>query len=285
MTLPQIAAETSARAVPRAKLPWLVVRPPAADTAPATQQDKVAANLARLHSDRELLEQVKAADFTGPEYQQLHDDLWMHAWKVLRTLVRTGRILDIDIGFPHSVPNREEWDLLHGSAEVRDGLVIEAIASAVQPYMTRLRNEGWNPEKGASLRTHFIGFACRHFWHAFTRWAKKRRRDLAMLTDLQKLYRPSDSAEDPALRISQRAALRRILRSASTEQKAMAALLLRGMTHVEVAEALNMTTRQVEARMRALRAVGWRLVKKGSIDPLLIPGSRKSSRRALGGPQ
>jgi hypothetical protein len=225
-------------------------------------------------SEAELLADLRSADFQGPLMQQFTDDLWLYGWDVLRGLVRKGTISQVRTGMPHRAFTAADRQTLHDSAELRDGLVMEALAWAIPKFVRLLKRGKWSPEKGASLSSYFTGTCASGFWLAYGRWHDDRVRTLRALEGLTAL--PEREVPDVTLPSQQRNAIRAILKTASPEQQAICWGVLQDKTQAQIGAELGLSARAVEGRMYQLRTKAWRLVKRGKVDAALVPGSRAS---------
>lgn len=130
------------------------------------------------------------------------------------------------------------------------------------------------PDKGASLSTYFIGACARGFWTAYRDWHQARTRHLRLIAALPTVNIEDAGTHDLDLRQDHQTVLRTILKKATPEQKAICAGLLQDKTQAEIGDDLGLTARGVEGRMYQLRRTSWDLVRRGRIDPALVPGSR-----------
>jgi DNA-directed RNA polymerase specialized sigma24 family protein len=194
--------------------------------------------------------------FKGARFETLRDELWRYGWRVTRSWMKRGTIFERcgqnGIVIPHHSSEVEE---LRRLAEIRDDLAAESVAPAVAYFMEEVLEKGlWQPDKGASIRTYFMRCCLHYFRDAFKAWSRKRRHHRLALANLAILHRPvrGVGAEE---RLVLRAEALGLLDGASWETRAICALIYSSdMPHTEIAQTLRMTPRQVEVRMRGLRA-------------------------------
>lgn len=234
-----------------------------------------------------LLQELRAANYQGPRYLMLTDDLWLYGWDVMRGMVRTGTIDRVQTGLPHWAMTVEDRQTLHDSAEEREALILDALMRAVPTFPKLLASGFYDPDKSA-LTSYFTGWVTRHFWSAYKRWSLKRQRELATLAALRAHGPELEPYQDLALTHDQRQALLLILKKATVEQKAVMLGLANDETHAVIGAKMGLTSKGVEYRVARLRDTAWSLVERGRIDPALVPGSRAaqaSTRRATLGRQ
>jgi hypothetical protein len=229
----------------------------------------------------ELLAELRSANFCGPLMEVVTDELWLHGWDVLRGLVRKGTVVRVPTGVPHQALTPQDRQTLHDSSEQRELLVLDALEWAVPKFVSYLREGRWSPEKGASIKTYFIGTCVSGFWRAYRPWHDERIRRLRAHTRLESMPLAPEETEFAEV-AAQRGALRRIVREASPEQRLICFGILDDKTQSEIGDGLGLTARGVEGRLYQLRSKAWGLVKRGEVDPSLVPGSRAAARASRG---
>ena len=239
----------------------------------------------RHEADLAAVERVRLADFRGPTYEAFIADLYRYAWPVMLDAIRTGSIVNIHTGVARNGIPSDERQLLHDSSTEREDLALASIARAVPKFTATLRAGRWDPAKGRSLRSFFIGACAYSFWHEYELWSAERRRQLrAIMGQVRLASKASVLAECLEDHHEYRQAVELLLakaRSRSLELEAILLCLLSGMTAVEVAGKLGYSERAIEGRMRQFRKTAWGLVRSGRIDPSLVPGSRAQATREL----
>lgn len=241
----------------------------------------------RHELDVASIESLRLADFRGARLENFIAELYRYAWPVMLAAIRTGSIAHIQTGVPHLSISADERQLLHDSPHEREELALASIARAEPRFVASLKAGRWDPTKGRSLRSFFIGACAQAFWQEYALWSDQRRRQLKAIANLAR-SRPASAcdefAADPATQHAQREAVELLLakaRKKSPELEAICLGLLTGMTAVEVAGELGYSGRAVEGRLYQFRKVAWNLVRGGRIDPALVPGSRARITREL----
>jgi hypothetical protein len=246
-------------------------------------QPSVKPALSAHEADCATVERVRLADFRGPACEGLIADLYRYAWPVMLDAIRTGSIGAIPTPLPHRNIPSDECQLLHDSSEEREDLALASIARALPRFIKALRSGQWDPAKGRSLKSYFIGACVFAFWHEYELWSSQRRRHLRAVLRLAQepaaagllLDRVEDGEE-------YRQAAELLLAKAgkkSPDLEVILRCLLSGMTPSEVASELGYSERALEGRMYQFRKTAWGLVRSGRIDPALVPGSRVQAAR------
>ncbi|MGO4417337.1 hypothetical protein AB4Z54_00805 [Streptomyces sp. MCAF7] len=233
------------------------------------EQAEPVADPAQMAADRELYALLEREGFEGWRTERFKEELWLYGWRSLRRWMRDGSIVkrcaEKGIKF-YARP--EENQLLTRLAELRSELAVESVEAAVARFVEKTLPAGkWDPDKGATLRTFFIGCCLYAFRDEFKIWARRRRAHLIAVYRAILTYdrvSPETAAEDVAV---QRDTLRRILEDATVEARAICALILeRGANHKEIGDQLGMTSRAVEGQMRRLRRRAQAMARRGEID-------------------
>jgi hypothetical protein len=241
------------------------------------------------HHDQDVedVDCLRLAEFSGTRFENFISELYRYAWPVMLVAIRTGSIAHIQTGVPHPSIPADERQLLHDSPQEREELALASIARAEPRFIESLKAGRWDPAKGRSLRSFFIGACAQAFWQEYALWSDRRRRQLKAITNLAR-SRPASTwdafEDDLATQYGQREAVELLLGKAkkkSPELEAICLGLLSGKTSVEVARELGYSDRAVEGRLYQFRKVAWNLVRSGRIDPALVPGSRARIAREL----
>jgi hypothetical protein len=133
---------------------------------PGTDCAREAARLERLIADRKLVDRVMWAGYAGPEWRQLSTALVEYGVGVLRVWIVSGRIF---VECAHKgfggIKRRRRND-----EDEADGLAGETVARALIYFRDRVLIAGlWDPTKGATLKTYFIGACLHHFPNEYAR--------------------------------------------------------------------------------------------------------------------
>ncbi len=128
-----------------------------------------ATRLDRLLADRDLVQRLHAADYTGRDWDYVAAELIKYGYAVLIAWMRNGvirrRLADKNInGLPTPPPwewHDETWNDLAGATLV---IAVEKFRDTV------LATGHWKPDGGASLKTFFIGQCLFRFPNPYRSW-------------------------------------------------------------------------------------------------------------------
>ncbi|WP_351229994.1 hypothetical protein [Streptomyces sp. NPDC002133] len=232
-----------------------------------------------LEEDRQLYDELLRAEFHGPRYEIFAQELWTYGIRTLTAWMRTGVIAQhchrYNVAFDAS---EAELSILARTSEVREALAVDSIAAAAPRFLERsLRGGEWNPDKGASMFTFFVGGCVMAFGDVFKTWSRKRRREVEVMAS--GLLNSAEVGavfpgqlrlfDDPAETVASRDTLRRILDEATPEAAAICTLMLRRpeLNQREIGLLLGgLSARAVEGQLRRLRSTARALAASGKIS-------------------
>jgi DNA-directed RNA polymerase specialized sigma24 family protein len=205
-------------------------------------------NIARLQADRELRDALAAEGFAGPAYAVFEEEYVGFGYELMTALFRTGYI------FARCYEEGIRLRVLPIPVGDREDLVQETVEKALRSFKAKgLEQGGWQPERGASLKTYFAGALLRNFANIW----RARLNHTPDTADLPFYSVPSELlslAPDPADLSAQYDMIRRGLMDIENP-KTRAALVLTedGYEQDEIAEILGLTRRAVEGLLRRHR--------------------------------
>ncbi|QJY51152.1 hypothetical protein [Pseudonocardia broussonetiae] len=125
----------------------------------------------RLAADVDLHLRLALIGFTGPEYHEFQTELTRYGLDVMTGWLRSGKIFakmhDARLGIAHP----REGALDH---DAQDELAGETVAIALHRFHHDVLLRGkWDPRKGASLTTYFIGQCKIRFANIYRSWLEK----------------------------------------------------------------------------------------------------------------
>jgi hypothetical protein len=141
---------------------------------------KDASWLERLAADRELVARLARQGFRGPEWDRFADVLARYGYQVIRVWILTMKVFPQLrarglAGGLHPPDDGRRW----GSEEA-DELALETVATAIVKFRQNVLLPGrWTPERGASLKTFFVGQCLIRFANVYRRWLHETRPDPA----------------------------------------------------------------------------------------------------------
>uniref|UniRef100_UPI003F499155 hypothetical protein n=1 Tax=Amycolatopsis sp. CA-082387 TaxID=3239918 RepID=UPI003F499155 len=222
------------------------------------EADRAKARLARLGGDTQLYERLAEQNFTGTEYKLFRAELAAYGLPVLRSFIRRKLIYRMcqDVHRPVSA-TEEVREHLARHVEDRLELAGETIARALRLFERyALHERNWSPERGASLKTFFIGACVRSFSAAFKRWAAEHDPVYNMAVRLDALEHPPEprAADDPAEQVVGLARIKDRLDGMKPAARGPAArVVLFGDTFEEAGEPHDLSARAVEGHFYRLR--------------------------------
>jgi DNA-binding CsgD family transcriptional regulator len=218
--------------------------------------------IARLEADAALMMQLSAEGFDGRAWEKVSDALVEYGWQVMRAWIVTGQVF---------VKLREKG--LPGLRSPPDGiprddaleLAETVVADAIVHFRDHVLKPGkWDPTKGASLTTFFIGNCLRYqFPNLYRDWRKTRRQD-SQAVDVQRADRRGKLVDhaDPAGHVlnnvaSQKAITDLLEPVTDPTNRTILRLRAEGYDLDEIAELLDMDYKSVESRIyRARKKLG-----------------------------
>ncbi len=165
----------------------------AEDVADAERDDRIrwaAELLERRVVDVELFGQLAQVRFEGPGYDRFASELAGYGLAVSRAWIATGKMnaMCLRWGYPIGPrPARLDQDDVEALAD-------ETVVAALRKFRAdALRDRGWRPDGGASLKTYFVNGCVFAFLNPYKRW---RRQQDAEAEWAEQLVREDDPTED-----------------------------------------------------------------------------------------
>ncbi|MEV6281048.1 hypothetical protein [Nocardia sp. NPDC051832] len=141
-------------------------------------REVVSEDFERSAVDEELYLALHEHDFAGPAWDEFAETLIRHGASVLTGWSRSGWIFKAlrDHGVRLTPPATQlERQRLGSEGRFRQELVRASVASALIKVQRELRaGSGWNPDRGRSLSSYFVGACVLALGNEFRKW---RRRD------------------------------------------------------------------------------------------------------------
>jgi len=221
-----------------------------------SQQRTATETPARHEGDRLLIEMLARCGFTGPRQIRFEAELAAYGYPVMMALTRTGEIIKrvAEMGRPLSVRDT----VLRWSRDDRSELSLETVARALVFFRTKVLMLGkWDPARGATIKTYFIGACLSQFPNVFQHWDRERLRwrnkHMVILDD------PDDpaglaemsSTEDPAQAVLMSQQLDQIMAELADRDPTLyrvARLRLEEYSDVDAAKQVGLSARAVEGR-------------------------------------
>jgi len=211
----------------------------------------VAGHLDRLAGDIELVSELIVAGYEGKTWDRFANALAKYGYQVIWSWIRTGLIFERcrEKGLGKYLYKGRPALGIEDIDEIAQDTVVRAVTS----FRDRVLVPGkWNPSKGASLKTFFIGACLIEFLSVYRGAAKSiiRRRQREILADELPPSLQSSSGIDPARQALLRAEVasaRANVRVARTGT--ILELIAQGYTQPEIAEMLEVTVKAIESSL------------------------------------
>jgi hypothetical protein len=213
-------------------------------------------NARRLLADRAFVAELAAAGFAGPVFEIAETEFAAYGIAVMMAWMRTRQIFGKcrDIGRPVS-DHALEW-----SRDDRLEIAIETTARGLRYFVDNALLAGrWDPRRGATLRTFFVGACLLQFSNVFELWATEQRH-WAQVNEGDPIPDDAVGGSDPqwADPTGDAAVRRRMaeeqLNSISDPETRGAAWLVFGLgaSHAQAGRAVGLSAGAVEGRLSRL---------------------------------
>ena len=201
-------------------------------------------NLARLQGDRDLVDRLMWRQYTGPEWDLFAHTLAEYGFPVMRAWIRSGRI--------HAECAKRGLGGLRRREMRGDDAVevsMETVAVAIHRFRDSVLVPGrWDPRRGASLNTFFIGQCVLRFPNVYRRWLTEQLwfKDQGHAVMTRAAAQEPATARDPYfdLQVNRALALAR-----AEPDRAIVALADLGQTQEEIGAQFGMSAKAVEMRL------------------------------------
>ncbi len=221
-------------------------------------QQAMAENVARRQADHEIITELKARNFDGPLYDYFAAEQAAYALAVLMSWMRTGEIFRKckEKGRPVLPTEIWKWD-----REDRLGLAHLTVSKALAVFRQRVLVPGaWDPRRGATIKTFFVGACLLQFANFFNECASERRRwgGPALLDVIDDSTSGDPLAEDatgrdPAAVVATRDRFRRAMKGMPADLSKATMMIYEGYTYDEAAAAIGINADALSGRLRRFR--------------------------------
>ena len=208
----------------------------------------------RLAEDAELVDWLRRSHFTGRDYDLFATELARYGYAVTVAWIRQGAIFGKCRERGAGLPEPPLGAL--SRPDVAEELANETVAKALRSFRDTVLIPGrWNPARGASLKTFFIGQCLIRFPNIYRAWLKDEIHTDLLVDELTVFDRPASSGSptDPALLAVLRQEVDVLLADASPRVRTMLTLLLAGYTQADVANLLGLTENAVQKALAYYR--------------------------------
>jgi DNA-directed RNA polymerase specialized sigma24 family protein len=209
-------------------------------------ETEAAKRLERLEADRELVLQLALRGYEGPAWQQFASALAEYGFQVVAAWTKSGLIFakctEKGLGLA-------TFQAISRSSDDAEEIAGETVAIAIRAFRDKvLVPARWDPSRGATLRTFFIGQCIFQFPNVLRRWVAEQALpsvDTSVLA--AQLERTTHPSPDVLVELSRSL---KVLETLPNEHPAkIKTLAAMGYSHVEIAELLDCTEKAVEMKL------------------------------------
>ncbi len=234
-----------------------VVQPVAPSDLVAFSGTSEARHMARLEADQMLMLRLSVEGFGGDTWDLVATGLVEYGYAVMRAWISSGLVFlkCRERGISLSSPT----DIRPSPDDVAD-IAEDVVADAIINFRDRVLRAGrWDPARGASLTTYFVGNCLIQFPNEHRRWYRRTSRDRAHAQGLDALSplaaaRAFGRPDDVPSHLEATDTFRRILSAAGDEtNRVIVQLTAAGYGVDEISEITQLTYKQVESRLGRLR--------------------------------
>jgi DNA-directed RNA polymerase specialized sigma24 family protein len=200
------------------------------------------------HADAALRDRLQTVGCAGPLWERVAAQFARYGWSVMTAWLATRVIAGKcqEKGRPVELP--DDWTL-----DDQQDLVATAVAHGLDSFRQALLADRWKPEKGASLRTYFLGGCVLAFPNALRQWENDRRRYRDAAGAWAREPAACVPAAEPAGMVDALNALASLISDESERDQAIRRLCFDGYTPAEIAEILGMTPGAVNTALYRMR--------------------------------
>lgn len=150
------------------------------DAAEVDDAPKADARLDRLLGDQELLLRLQLSGYAEAEWEPVAQEFARYGLGVLQAWIGTGHIFGAVLamtGYRLAPP----LDALNDD-DAYD-LAADTVVTSLRAFLDVLKSKKWDPTRGASLKTYFIGQCMWQFPNIYKRWWRERAKWSAVVLD------------------------------------------------------------------------------------------------------
>jgi DNA-directed RNA polymerase specialized sigma24 family protein len=127
----------------------------------------------RLETDRSIIAELRASGFAGVHYNYFATEMAKYGIAVMAAWIRTHQIFEKMRQRGRGGITEPQGDELRDQ-ETATELAMETVAAALANFRTHVLIPGkWDPAKGASIRTYFIGQCLIQFSNIYRSWYRE----------------------------------------------------------------------------------------------------------------
>lgn len=213
-------------------------------------KDQASQLLDRLTADNELLDRLMFRSYAGPEFEEFQDLCIRYGITVIRAWCRTGEIFTRCAQKGRPVQRQIEVP-----ADEAEDLALEVVAEAWNYFLRKvLIPRTWNPSRGATIKSFFIGACVLFFPKVYRRWEGHERQQHGLLDGDVPHERGARNDSDPAVQLVDREPLAVFCASLEPSNAAIVRYRVEeDLTVPEIAELCGLSEKAVKQRLHRLR--------------------------------
>jgi len=215
---------------------------------------EAARRMDRLAADRELVLQLALRKYEGPEWDMFAAALAEYGYQVIAAWTRSGIIFGKCNA--KGLGLRTNAEVLRSADDAKE-LAGETVALAIRAFRDKVLIAGrWDPTRGASLKTFFIGQCIFQFPNTFRRWVAEQDTmpvDAATVGRELELQTPRRSTE---LMAEFARAIESLGKLPADHPTRLKVLMEMGYTQREIADLLDTTEKAIEMKIYRKRRRG-----------------------------
>ncbi len=199
----------------------------------------------RLEADKKLVLELALKGYSGPPWKLFANALAEYGFAVVRAWVADGKIF--------TECAKKGWPVRRAIARVPGDeiveLALETVGKAVHQFREKVLIPGrWDPSRGATLRTFFVGQCILQFPEVYRSWEREQ-----CMPPMSVLPGDLLSGSRPVPPEAQVDLSRWLARSTTETPEFIPAAVAFGYSHAEIAKTLDTTVSGVEARLYRLK--------------------------------
>lgn len=206
--------------------------------------------LRQLEADRDLLEHLMIRGYHGRQWDEFADLLVRYGITVIRSWARSGVIFDRCAVRQRPCCGR----IPVTDPDEAEEVAIEAVAAAwryFEKYVIHRRR--WDPTKGASIKTFFVGACILFFSRPYDRWYRHERQRASLDLPLRDIPAVDDPTLPGRLLVQDEALEALLAGSPAKTAEIMRCIAYEGLTYSEIAELCDTTVDSVKQRVTRFR--------------------------------
>lgn len=209
----------------------------------------------RQEADAQVFAQLKSEKFTGPNWDLFANEVARYGLAVIRGWLRDGRILEKcrEKGIRAPLLPAHATADHHTLMSLADDIVTLALVKYRDEVLMADR---WDPARGASLRTFFIGQCLFQYANVARAWIREQNKPQALLVGHDEYELLTSGRIDPATEDVIRDVASAALRAGAANHRAAMVLALEsvGYSRAEIAAELDISTGAAASILKRERA-------------------------------